>query len=253
MFNYKNLFNLTIILTLLLGCSSKNNGKLVFKANGEDFVRDGFVGKNNWRIDFDNLFVNIANIKAYNTGKNLEASLNKEYWIDLKSPDSNGLVTVDTLKNVKPGNYQSLNFELKKASDGEYKNYSIVLIGKAKKNNQTIPFKIKLDEELLFVGKEGYVGDEIKGLLKEKGTAETEMTFHFDHIFGDNSSPATDHVNTGSVGFDFFNKFAKDGKVDVTQQELKSTKNYKTFIKSIWTLGHLGEGHCDVLNQSTRI
>ena len=224
-----------------------------FKANGEDFVKNGFVGKNKWRIDFDHLFVNIANIKAYNSEKNLEIKLNNKYWIDLKSIDKDGLTPVDTVKNVKPGNYQSLNFELKRAFSGEYKDYSIVIIGKAKKNNKTIPFKIKLDEEMLFVGKEGFVGDQIKGLLKENGTAETEMTFHFDHIFGDDNSPASDHVNTESVGFDFFNQFVKNGKVDVSQKELKTTKNYKTLIKAIWSLGHLGEGHCDTFKQSSRI
>ncbi|WP_353736712.1 hypothetical protein [Moorena sp. SIO2C4] len=29
------------------------NGKLQFRANGEDFVRQGFVSKDRWQISFD--------------------------------------------------------------------------------------------------------------------------------------------------------------------------------------------------------
>ncbi len=60
--------------------------------------------------------------------------------------------------------------------------------GKAKKTGKTVKFIIKLDEEMDFDGKEGFVGDEVKGVLAENGKTSVEMTFHFDHIFGTRSS-----------------------------------------------------------------
>ena len=103
-----------------------------------------------------------------------------------------------------------------------------------------------------FDGKEGYVGDELKGLLQPGGVTDVEMTFHFDHIFGDSSAASDDHINTESVGFDFFYQFARSGKVDVSQSDLMAAAEYPRFARSLWTLGHLGEGHCEVSNQSSR-
>jgi len=77
------------------------------------------------------------------------------------------------------------------------------------------------------------------------------MTFHFDHVFGDNEADAEDHINTGSVGFDFFYAFAEDGVVDVHQADLQGAEGYSTLVQALWTLGHLGEGHCEVSEQSS--
>ena len=53
------------------GCSNNNNntatGTLEFRANGEDFVRQGFVSKDGWSIEFDSIYVCLDNIKAYQT------------------------------------------------------------------------------------------------------------------------------------------------------------------------------------------
>jgi len=254
--NKKLNFLIGIILTgavlFFISCASKNS-TLVFKANGEDFVRQGFIDKQGWSISFDKLFVNLSDITAYNKKENLKTSLAGEYLVDLaKGSESAEPITVGEVK-TKAGNYQSLKFRLKRANQGEYKGYTIIMIGTAKKANNTIPFEIKLDEEMLFDGKEGYVGDKIKGVLKENDSADVEMTFHFDHIFGDIEAEKDDHINTGSVGFDFFNRFQKDGQVKVSQTELKNETEYKTLIHAIWTLGHLGEGHCDVSEASTKL
>ena len=48
-----------------------------------------------------------------------------------------------------------------------------------------------------------------------------EMTFHADHIFGDINAEENSHVNTESVGFDFFNNFNKNNEVVVSQSEMK--------------------------------
>ncbi len=253
--------NCTLLVVLLISsCGKKKEqtvvtqtGTIVFAANGEDFVRKGFVDKQGWHISFDKLFVNIVDPTAYMpSGEKYEANLAGEYWIDLAQGDENAEpITVGALENVKAANYQSLKFSLKRRSSGEYKGYSIVMIGTAEKEGTTVPFTIQCDEEMDFNGKEGYVGDEIKGMVKPGDTASVEMTFHFDHIFGDKEAPEDDHVNTGSVGFDFFDKFRKDGKVICSQSEMKSADGYATLVKAIWTLGHLGEGHCAVSNQSS--
>lgn len=244
---------------VIWGCSRKKEvveettGTIIFTANGEDFVRQGFVDKQGWSISFDNLFVNIADPVAYMPdGEKLEATLSGEYWIDLAQGDENAdPITVGKMDSVPAGNYQSLRFKVKRTAEGDYNGFSIVMIGTASKENKTVHFTVKLDEEMDYDGKEGFVGDEIKGMLKAGETTTVEMTFHFDHIFGDKEAPEDDHINTGSVGFDFFNRFIKDGKVEVDQSAMKSDKDYTTLAHAMWTLGHLGEGHCEVSNQSS--
>ncbi|WP_019504634.1 hypothetical protein [Pleurocapsa sp. PCC 7319] len=60
---------------ILTSCESKNDnqtiatttdkGTLTLVANGEDFVRQGFVSKDGWQINFDHLYVNISEATAY--------------------------------------------------------------------------------------------------------------------------------------------------------------------------------------------
>lgn len=250
-----------ICLALIINnCSKKKvetvewvTGTIVFAVNGEDFVRQGFVDKQGWNISFDKLYINIANPVAYTPhGEMHVAALTGEHWIDLAHGDENANpIVVGKLENIKTGNYQSLKFKIKRVQSGEHKGFTIVMIGNASKDGKTVPFTIKLDEEMDCDGKEGFVGDEIKGMLKPGGSTTVEMTFHFDHIFGDKEASEDDHINTGSVGFDFFNRFSKDEKVTVAQSEMKSVQGYDTLVKAIRTLGHLGEGHCDVSNQSS--
>ena len=114
-----------------------------------------------------------------------------------------------------------------------------------------INYCIRNHKELDFDGREGYVGDEIKGLLQDGKSTTVEMTFHADHIFGDINAEAGSHIDTESVGFDFFNNFKVDNEVIITQSEIKEAEEYEKLVKSIWTLGHLGEGHCEASNQSS--
>ena len=44
--------------------SALDTGTLAFYANGESFIRDGFLSKDGWRIDFDHFFVNITGATA---------------------------------------------------------------------------------------------------------------------------------------------------------------------------------------------
>lgn len=253
------ILTLTIIVSILFlpiftGCSKEKKGTIVFTANGENFVRLGFIDKSGWKISFSNLFVNISNPVAYNKTEKLKAKLKGEYFIDLAEGDENANpIITGKITGIKAGNYQSLKFSIKRARDGKYKGYTIVMTGKAEKNGKIIPFTIKLDEEMEFDGREGYVGDELKGILEENASTDVEMTFHFDHIFGDIEAEKNDHINTGSVGFDFFYQFTENAKIDISQKEMEDKEGYNTLIKAIWTLGHLGEGHCIVSRQSTKL
>jgi hypothetical protein len=233
--------------------SGQNTGTIVFEANGEDFVRRGFTDRGGWRIQFDQLMVNLADPTAYTSDGSLQAVLAGDHWIDLAAGDENAApIEVGRLNGVTAANYQSLKFSLARRRSGEHEGFTIVMIGKASKDGQEIPFRIRLDEQMLFDGREGYVGDEVKGVLKPGDETRAEMTFHFDHIFGDSEAASDDHINTGSVGFDFFYGFERGGSVDTTQSELKEAPEYPTLVRSIWTLGHLGEGHCEVSGQSSR-
>ncbi|HOP61989.1 MAG TPA: DUF4382 domain-containing protein [Spirochaetota bacterium] len=244
------LFLCVFSMILVTACSKapQGSGTIIFTANGEDFVREGFVSKDGWKISFDKVYVNIVDPTAYNS-EGLKSVLKGSFFVDLAEGDAKAEpIVVGKTEKVAHGNYQSLKFGIKRASEGEFKGYSIVMVGKAKKSGKTVDFTIKSDEEMDFDGKEGFVGDEVKGVLAENGETTVEMTFHFDHIFGDKGAPADDHINTGSVGFDFFNAYAKEGKLDVAQDVFKKSSNFATFIKAVSTLGHLGEGHCEVTN-----
>lgn len=245
---------LILIVSLMVSCGKKDTGSLFIYANGEEFVQNGFVEKNGWRIDFSKLLVNIVDVHAYNPqDKSLSQKLNNDYLVDLTGKSGSTLYPpLDTIKNVPVGNYQSLSFSLKRLTSGEYKGASIVMVGTAHKNEKSVPFTILLDEEMTFDGKDGYVGDGVKGLLKKDKVADLELTFHFDHIFGDKDGEPTSHINTGSVGFDFFLDSLEKNEGVITQDMLKSKDSYKKLLKNIWTLGHLGEGHCAVSNQSSK-
>ncbi len=225
-------------------------GEIYFTVNGEDFVRNGFTGKDGWNLLFDHLYVNIVNPSAYSSRDSLLSVLEGDFFVDLAETRA-GIQEIGFNKNVPPGNYQSLKFHIKRLKKGKYRGYSIVMIGSASKEGRIIPFEIKLDEEMCFDGKEGYVGEELKGLLLPRGKTRVEMTFHFDHVFGDMESSPEDHVNRDSVGFGFFCKYINNGKLAVSQKEISKDQNYPMLIKSIWSTGHLGEGHCEVSEQSS--
>ena len=252
-----------VLLLTIIACGVKatapaaqgpaGKGNIVFTANGEDFVRQGFTDKQGWKISFERLYVNIVDPTAYKPGGESPAALKGAHWIDLAAGDAAAApLVVGSLPEVSAGNYQSLRFSIRRAAAGALEGFSIVMIGQAAGKGENIGFTIKLDEEMDFHGRDGYVGDEVKGLLKPGESAEVEMTFHFDHIFGDIEAAQDDHINTGSVGFDFFRLFAEGNTVDVTQEEMKKTAGYSTLVKAVWSLGHLGEGHCDVSAQSSK-
>ena len=240
----------------LFSCKGKSaTGNLRFNANGEGFVANGFTDKTGWKINFTKVIINLGKISVTSKDKSTTIKLEKNYILDLKST-GNAIVLVDQRNNVATTEYRRLKWSMLRMTSGEFKGYSLVLIGKAVKDGKSIDFTIKINEELSWDCKEGYSGDVIKGIVKKGATGEVEMTFHFDHIFGDKGASPTTHVNTGSVGFDYFVKFAKEGKLVIDQQTLANKtdkKMYKKLLKALHGLGHSGEGHADVVSSTTAL
>ena len=232
---------LFVLSTALVGCAGGggNMGTLEFHANGEDFVREGFVSKDGWSINFDHVYIVLADITAYQTdppydphhsGSNIKSkakvSLDKTYTVDLAKGGTDADPILVDRKSAAAGHYNAISWKMVKATSGPAVGYSLVMIGTAEKDSQTVEFTINVDEECEYSCGE-FVGDERKGMVQKGGTADVEMTFHFDHIFGDAETPLDDDLNVEALGFE---PFAEGGEVDLNMAELH--------------LGHVGEGHC---------
>ncbi|HAG07085.1 MAG: hypothetical protein XD69_0652 [Clostridia bacterium 62_21] len=259
-----------VIGALLTGCGGgtapetesqdvAKTGTLEFRANGEDFIRQGFVSKDGWALAFDHVYVTLADVTAYQAsppydpdkGGDVQAkvkvSLPGTHTVDLAEGDENAPpILVGEVKDAPAGHYNAISWKMIKAPEGPAEGYALVIIGKAEKEGRTIDFNIKFDQQYAFTGGE-YVGDQRKGILEENGTADLEMTFHFDHIFGDAETPADDELNVGALGFEPFAALAENGKVDADTAALKarlSPADYQKLEEVLPTLGHVGEGHC---------
>ena len=237
---------------------AQNRGTLQIRANGEDFVRGGFVSKDGWTITFDRLYVNLAEVTAYQsdppynpeTGDKPQGVetvlLVEEKTVDLAEGDETAAPILVAEVQAPPGRYNALSWKMPRASQGPAAGYSLVAIATATKDGQTIPFTLKVDEELQFICGD-FVGADRKGILQPGGTADLEATFHFDHLFGDGDAPPEDEINTGALGFEPLVALAENGKVEVdsdTLQQQLSSADYNQFKTILPSLGHVGEGHC---------
>jgi hypothetical protein len=231
---------LLLLVMAFVGCGGAT-GTLEFYANGEDFVRQGFVSMDGWSIQFDHVYITLTDIEAYQTDPPFDpttdvvikstarANLGGPFTIDLAEggADADPLL-VGTVSDAAVGRYNAISWKMAKATSGAANGYSLVMIGTAEKDGETIDFTINVEEVCTYDCGD-YVGDVRKGILEEDGTADLEMTFHFDHIFGDGDLPLDDELNAAAVGFD---PFAQGG----TGQSV--------IIMAEMHLGHVGEGHC---------
>ena len=113
------------------------------------------------------------------------------------------------------------------------------------KDVDTIDFIIKIENEYVYLAGD-YVGDELKGVVVEDSAADLEMTFHFDHIFGDADTPLDDTLNVGAPGFGPFADISTAGVLDVNMAQLQTNMEagaYQKLLDMLPTLGHVGEGH----------
>ncbi len=233
-------------------------GTLQVRANGEDFVREGFVTKDGWDVEFDHVYVTLDEISAFQTNPPFNAEQDPEPQVEEQVTVSNvqtidlaeGGADADTILiaevDAPAGQYNALSWKMSSAGTGEVSGYPIVMIGRASKDGQTVEFNLRLAQELEFVCGE-FVGDERKGILQAGDTAGIEATFHFDHLFGDGEAAPDDSINTGALGFDPLAAIAQDGQLDADStllQEQLSEEDYATLEGILPSLGHVGEGHC---------
>ncbi len=251
-----------------LPAAGEGAGTLTFTANGEDFIRQGFTSKDGWAVRFDRVLVNLVNIAAYQTSPPYQPDVNQgslaaaqavqlpgPYVVDLAAGDENAPPIIVTEKTVAPGRYNALGWQMTPATGGEMAGYSLLMEGVAQKDSQTVQFSIGIDESYNNLCGE-FVGDARKGILQPNSAADLEMTFHFDHIFGDGTLPATDSLNELSPGFAPFASLAQDGQLTTNLSALVAAlppAEADRLVSILPTLGHTGEGHCHYGEQSVTI
>ncbi|ELS00424.1 hypothetical protein Xen7305DRAFT_00001250 [Xenococcus sp. PCC 7305] len=278
-------FNVLAILSLLIvSCSnsgtveksndtsnasdnqSQSEGTLNLVANGEDFVRQGFVTKDGWTINFDRLDVNLAGVTAYQMTGAFEPteidtldSLNDREKIalvgtpqvvDLAKGEADAEPILVTNAEVTPGFYNAVAWQIDTAeADSPLVGKTMVMQGTATKDNRVVNFDISLNRPIQYLCGE-YVGDERKGIVQAGETGEVETTFHFDHIFGDGETSADDTLNVDALGFAPLAQLASGDRLtidDATLSEQLSPEDQKKLTKAVIGLGHVGEGHCAVI------
>lgn len=234
----------------------EQTGTLQFRANGEDFIRQGFVTKDGWAITFDHVYVTLDGMTAYQAdppydteaGGPIQATttvrLERPYTVDLAAGDENAPPILVAERAAPPGRYNALSWEMVRAQEGPASGAVVVLEGTASKDEQTIGFRIALDKETSHTCGD-YVGDERKGILEAGETADVEATFHFDHLFGDAETPMDDTLNTGALGFAPLAALATDGTLEVETATLQASLSPDEYAKiEHLHLAHVGEGHC---------
>lgn len=237
---------------------AQGQGTLQIRANGEDFVRQGFVSKDGWEVSFDHVYVNLADITAYQTDPPFnpegadpiraqqQVTLPGEKTVDLAAGDENAEPILVGEVAAPAGRYNALSWRMANAKDGPAKGYALVIVGTGMKDGQTVNFALNLDREMTFTCGD-FVGDARKGILEANGSADLEATFHFDHLFGDGDAPADDELNTGALGFGPIAALAQNGRVsaDLKTLDTSLSKENRDLLNSILpSLGHVGEGHC---------
>ncbi|MFN2138154.1 MAG: DUF4382 domain-containing protein [Candidatus Promineifilaceae bacterium] len=247
--------SLLTLALLLAACAGQETGTLTFQANGEDFVRQGFETKDGWQVTFDQVLVTLDNVTAYQTdppydplsGEAIEAqsevALGGPYTVDLAQGGADAEpVLVGEVAGAPAGHYNALSWTMAPDASGD----PLVMSGSAEKDGRVVHFTIDVDKDFAFTCGE-YVGDMRKGVLAKDGSSDLEMTFHFDHIFGDAGMPANDDLNLGALGFDPFAAVAQGDVLNVTLSELQDAlpaEDFQKLVDVLPTLGHVGEGHC---------
>lgn len=247
----KRFVNSLVLFSALAFClalisTEAQAGKLKFYANGEELITEGFLApkltKDGWTLEFTHAFVVLSEISAYQTdppyeprsGEEIPAgkkiALDGVHVVDLAmGAEDDPPVFVGEADNAPAGHYNAISWKMVRGKSGPMAGYSMLLVGTAEKDGKTVPFQIRTTEETTYRCGE-FVGDERKGFLTQGGTADLEMTFHFDHIFGRADKAPDDPLNVEAVGFAPF---------------IDSSKVHEIQLRGVH-IGHAGEGHCAV-------
>jgi hypothetical protein len=250
---------LIVISSSIAIAQEDTTGTLEFRANGEDFVRQGFVSRDGWAISFNHVWVSLSNVRAHQTNPPYDpfageltrsmqmVGLPGQIIVDLAEGEADAApILIGTVEDAPTGFYNAVAWMMTPAEQGEMQGYSLVIDGSAAKDGTTITFILRIEKDFTYTCG-AFVGDERKGVLAAAGTGDLELTFHFDHIFGDAAVAEEDSLNAQAPGFDMFAQLAVDGMVDASLRDLEmalSAEDYRTFVEVLPSLGHTGEGHC---------
>ena len=245
--------------------AAATEGTLVLVANGEDFVRQGFVSKDGWEINFDRLYVNFSDATAYSTESSFEPEkgdtkesieyqnkaefFNSAKTIDLAEGEADAEPVVVAEASVPTGFYNALSWKLSTADENSpIAGSTIALQGQAVKDGETINFNLGFDRPDEYVCGE-FVGEDRQGVVSADNPGLVEATFHFDHIFGDADTPPEDALNQDALGFQPLAELASNGTLELNEADLASQLSepeYQQLTEAVSGLGHVGEGHCVV-------
>ena len=244
--------------------ASTEEGSLVLVANGEDFVRQGFVSKDGWSINFEHLYVNISEAIAYSTESSFEPrkgdskeSIKYQHKINfgsLKTPDlAAGEADAEPIRvaeaRAEPSFYNALAWKLSTApANSPITGNTMALIGQATKGGEVINFDLGFNQPVEYICGE-FIGESRQGIVAAGESAKVEATFHFDHVFGDGNSAPEEALNRDALGFQPLANLASNGTVKLNEADLAnqlSDQDYQQLTEAIAGLGHVGEGHCIV-------
>ncbi len=278
--NLVKINTIALLSLLIASCSSEtsesnntstvanNQGEATLNlvANGEDFVRQGFVTKDGWTMNFDRLDVNLSDVTAYQIEGAFEPTegdkldtleysekvslLDTPKVVDLAEGEADAEPIMVTNAEVTPGFYNAVAWKIDIAeAESPLAGKTMVLQGTASKDEQVINFDISLNRPIQYLCGE-YVGDERKGIIQAGETGELETTFHFDHIFGDRETSPDDALNVDALGFEPLAKLASSDSLtidDAILDQQLSPEDQEKLTKAVIGLGHVGEGHCAVI------
>jgi hypothetical protein len=235
----------TILASLIAG-SAHAQGQLALYANGEDLATLGFIApkltRDGWQLQFDHIFVTFGHATALLTDPpfnadsdetpTVEAAVDFEavtqMTIDLVQGDADDRLLLENVHDVMPAHYNAMSWSIAPAEDGDFAGQSMVFIGTATKDGESVAFTLTSSDTHEYLCGE-YVGDMRKGIVAEGGAADLEVTFHLDHIFGRADRDQSSDMNAAAIGFV---AFAAGGEQVIDLSGLH--------------IGHVGEGHCAV-------
>jgi len=152
-------------------------GELRIEANGEDFIREGFVSKDGWALTFAHVKLHFAEVRAFQTDPPFDPdqpgspSIRQEVRltslpevVDLQSPEP---VLMGRVSGAPAGFYNALGWQLlpSPALGGA----SILLEGTAVKGTVKLPFRLGVDRGYGVICGE-YIGEERRGILQPGGS-----------------------------------------------------------------------------------
>jgi hypothetical protein len=242
--------------------TTTDSGTLALVANGEDFVRQGFVSKDGWSIKFDRVYLNVSDVTAYqmessfepNQGDTLEnvkysnkvSFLDTVKTIDLAAGETNAEPILVEQTEAPVGFYNAIAWKLTTIAGK-----TIGLQGQATKEGQIINFDLGFNRPVEYLCGE-FVGDDRKGIVEPDQTGQLETTLHFDHVFGDSQTAADDALNQDALGFQPLADLAYGDRLKLEESTLSaklSPENYQKLTNALVGLGHVGEGHCQVVSK----